>query len=448
VPDARSGLALYCTPTCSEERIDALETALASVRLKRRLPRAVGEPVRSMGLLMTDDFGRPDLPTLGGLADGLSEEAASTLAESQEVLVLSFAAPIERITELNALVYPLFAELAQGGGVVEELGTGRLFDADAFSEHSARVTAEPLDTSAFFVLEATGDEGDAYTDLETIGLRALGLHDMRMQDLREDEIEAHTALLNALAQLAWEQGGLQERSFVSESALELTAARHRAVGIEGTAYALASGSLWSTSADPIVLIGFDGRFDAPPADPLSSYPSALVFEDEPEAPAEATEPEMPAEASEPETPAETAESETPAETAESETPAETAEPAEATSPAPPEGPASLEEAQQQARAKLELTVRERWDAGLPSGDRLYLKVPFDGPEGRVEYLWVQLVSWRGGAMDGVLRSTPAWTDDLAEGDAVNFEQAEVFDYLLRHKDGTTEGNTTERFLAH
>lgn len=436
VPDARFGLALYCAPTCSEERIQALEDALAPIPQRRRLPRAAGEPARTMGLVTVEDFGRPHLETLGSLADGLGGESASLLEASQEVLVVSFAAPIERIDELNTAVYPAFLSAVQAeAGVVEDLTTGRLYDAAAFAEHATQVTSAPLDTSAFFVLQATGDEGEDSTDLETVGLRSLGLHDLRAEDLGDDQLDDWTALINATAQQAWEQGGLQSRMFVSESTIEHDAARLRAVGIEGTIYARAATSAWSTSADPLVIIGFDGRFDAPPAFPLDSYPAAMIegpdiAPAEPDPPPPTTEADLPI--ADPDLPT-------------TDPPSPTPQPSPAPEThAPP--PPTLIEVQTRSLTRLDGAVRQAWDAGLPSGDRLYVKVPFAGDQGALEYLWVQVVSWRGAAIDGVLRSEPAWVPDLAAGDVVGVDQAVVFDYLWRHAEGGSEGNETEAYL--
>jgi uncharacterized protein YegJ (DUF2314 family) len=449
VPDARFGLALYCSPTCSDELITALEAALEPIEQRRRLPRAAAEPLRSMGLVTVEDFGRPDLGTLGSLADGLDDAAIASIEASQEVLVVSFAAPRERIVELNAAAYPAVLSVVSGGDtVIEDLATGRLFDAASFAEQVGLVTADPLDTSAFFVLEISGDEGEP-TDLETSGLRALGLHDMRIEDLSDEQLDDQAALINAVAQLAWEQGGLSSRMFVSEAAIQQTTARHRAVGIEGTVYVQSAQSSWSTSADPMVRLGFDGRFDADPADPLSAYPQDMVDAPEPEPmpePEATSEPEPEAEPdAEPEAePALESGPEQPASAVVSDGSMASHDGSPEHHSAPP--PATLIETQTRALARLDGAVRRAWDAGLPSGDRLYVKSPFTSTEGSVEYLWVQVVSWRGSSIDGVLRSEPSWVTGLASGDVVALDQAAVFDYLWRRADGSSEGNETEVFL--
>jgi uncharacterized protein YegJ (DUF2314 family) len=445
VPDARFGLALYCDPSCTDETIQALEDALGPIPRKRRLPRTAREPVRSMGLLTIEDFGRPHLETLGALADGVGEEGAALLERSQEVLVVSFAAPRVRASELYAVAYPAFLAASQQGGVVEELDTGRLFDAASLVEHSERITLAPLDTSAFFVLQATGEEGEAEGEIETVGLRALGLHELRAESLREEELDDWAALINAVAQQSWEQGGLSSRMWVSETTLELPAASQRAVGIEGTVYARSGSSSWSVSADPLAIIGFDGRFDADPAYPLDSYPASMIGGPEPE-PEPAVEPSPEPEPEPTEEPAPEPEPEPAEEPSPEPEPEPTEEPApdSQVSHAPP--PTTLIEVQTRALSRLDGEVRKAWEGGLPSGDRLYVKAPFTSDRGDLEYLWVQVVSWRERSIDGVLRSEPVWVEGLAAGDVVSVDQQGVFDYLWRRSDGSSEGNETEAFL--
>ena len=441
VPDARFGLALYCPETCDDERIQAIEAALDPIPTRRRMPRAAGEPMRTMGLLTADDFGRPHLDTLGGLSDGLGADAAGVLESSREVLVVSFAAPPERVNELLTTAYPAFlAALESGGGVVEDLTTGRLFDAPGFAVQAGRVTAVPIDTSAFFVLQATGDSDEDTTDLETVGLRALGLHDMRAESLTESQLDDWAALINATAQISWEQGGLRGRTFVAETTIEFPSARLRAVGIEGTVYAMNANSSWSTSVDPLVVLGFDGRFNAAPAFPLDSYPTEMVDGPEPVPEPEVVpepEPEVV-----PEVVPEVEVEPVPVPVPEVE-PVPTP-PVEVHAPPPPTP--TLIEIQTRALVNLDGPVRQAWDTGLSSGDRLYVKAPFHGQDGAIEYLWVQVVSWRSAAIDGVLRSEPAWVSELAAGDVVEVDQGVVFDYLWRHSDGSSEGNETEAFL--
>jgi uncharacterized protein YegJ (DUF2314 family) len=237
----------------------------------------------------------------------------------------------------------------------------------------------------------------------------------------------------------------------------LPAARLRAVGIEGTVYATAAQSSWSASADPVARLGFEGRFDADPCQPLDAYPVDLVSAPAPgEAPAVAPVPgtEAASEVGVPSPPGVEAplaptgtvpspEASLPGLPEPEAAPPDVAEPAP---PAAPVGPANLAEARAQAASDLAGHVHAAWDQGLPPGDRLYVKAPFDDGTGKVEYLWVQVVAWHGALLEGVLRSVPAWSRTLAVGDVVRVQQGDLFDYLWRRADGTSEGNRTEAFL--
>jgi uncharacterized protein YegJ (DUF2314 family) len=438
VPDARFSLALYCATTCEVEETDALEAALAGIPAHRRLPRTAHAPTRAMALTTSDEFGRPGIETLGALADGLTEADLTTLGASQEVILASFAASSDRIEEVIDVAYPAFlAQVEARGGVVEELATGRLFGVEAFRAQVARVTARPLDTQAFFVVEVSAPEEDGPGTVQTSGLRSLGLHELEVQDVVAGGEDDQAALLGALAQIAWEQGGLQERTVLTELTPVLPAARVRAIGIQGTAWAASAQSIWAAEVDPLVRVSFDGRFDADPAQPLDAYPVELLQgEPAPEAPTGDVPPVDEA-ASEPGAPPDLV----------LEKPVPAPEPVlDAPATPAPAAPATLDEVVARAAANLNGPVRAAWSAGLPPGDKLYVKAPFAAPGGAREYLWVQVVAWHDTLIEGVLRSDPIWAGGLAAGDVVSVQQALVFDYLWRHADGRSEGNESEAWV--
>jgi len=456
IPDARFSLALYCDPSCGDEVIDALDQALGQVESRRRLPSTAKEPLRVMGLTTADDFGRPDVALLGSLADGVSAEDEAALAASQEVLVANFASPQSRIQELTSLAWTAFlAQATAHGGVVEELETGRLYGVQALEDRAAQLGTEPLDVSSFLVLEVSGEEDQLA--LSTLGLGSLGLHELQLQGLAEDQLDDHAALVNAVAQLAWEQGGLSSRAYVSESALELPAARYQAIGIEGTVWASNTQPLWSTSTSTVASLRFEGRFDAEPLESYEFYAQAGLAppaDEEPEPARAVPRPvEMPPEgepaAPEPvavPTPAIPAAAAPAPPVLQLQPPPEPAEPPEppAAEPEPPLSP--LEAAIRQAAERLDGPVREAWRAGLPEGDRLFVKAPFAAQDGSLEYLWLQVEVWEGDQVRGVLRSEPSWIDDMQPGDQVEVPREVIFDYLWRRADGTADGNGTEPFL--
>jgi uncharacterized protein YegJ (DUF2314 family) len=103
--------------------------------------------------------------------------------------------------------------------------------------------------------------------------------------------------------------------------------------------------------------------------------------------------------------------------------------------------AELEAASQQARTKLPDLFAE-FCAGLPPGEYLQVKVPFARPDEGHEWMWVEVVSWDGDAISGLLKNEPFYIPSLHGGQTVDVSAADVFDYIRRHADGTSEGNTT------
>jgi uncharacterized protein YegJ (DUF2314 family) len=100
-----------------------------------------------------------------------------------------------------------------------------------------------------------------------------------------------------------------------------------------------------------------------------------------------------------------------------------------------------------ARARLP-AVKKRFNAGLGPGERLLVKAPFavTGKEVGTEYMWLEVVSWKGTEIRGVLANEPEHIPDLHQGVAVKVEQKELYDYALWHADGTYEGDETTKIL--
>jgi len=85
-------------------------------------------------------------------------------------------------------------------------------------------------------------------------------------------------------------------------------------------------------------------------------------------------------------------------------------------------------------------------AGLEPGQVLLVKGPFRKPDGGDEWMWVEVVSWRGSRIKGVLTNEPFEVPGLRAGQEVTVAEGDVFDYLLQNPDGTQEGNETSRII--
>jgi hypothetical protein len=465
VPDARFTLALYCNPTCAEEALDSLDARLTTMDSKGRLPMTARHPVRMMGLADAADFRPPDLDLLGTLASGLGDDGAQVLSGTRQVVVATFASPIAQAVPTLLEAYSAFSELASTtGGVIEEVETSRIYDASHFAEHRGDLFADALNVTSLFVIETTtlyvGDlagQPDRF-EISTRGLRALGLQELRVEDVSEDDVDDLAAMLDALAQIAFEKGTLPARTRVSEADVANPAVRRSTIGIDGIASCTYARPRDGEPPDPVALVTWEGRFDAPPlaGNPLGQAAEivtpvapalpiqALPVPGAPVPPAPAAEP-----LSVPPAPAAELPSAPPALAPTAQPPPASPSPAATptpTEPPPVHRPVDLSEALVRDAMALSGPVHAAYDAGLQKGDSLFAKVPFDAGEGRREYLWFLVTGWKGSRMEGVLRSKPDWIQGLSEGDVRSFDQDEVFDWLLRHADGRTEGNLTQPFL--
>lgn len=61
-------------------------------------------------------------------------------------------------------------------------------------------------------------------------------------------------------------------------------------------------------------------------------------------------------------------------------------------------------------------------------------------------MWVEVTSWDGDVISGLLKNEPANIPSLHGGQQVTVSQSKVFDYIRRVADGREEGNETGRIL--
>ncbi|HJV67684.1 MAG TPA: DUF2314 domain-containing protein [Ideonella sp.] len=100
---------------------------------------------------------------------------------------------------------------------------------------------------------------------------------------------------------------------------------------------------------------------------------------------------------------------------------------------------------EQARSKLP-AVRDAFNKGLQPGEYVLVKAPFKTPGGDNEWMWVEIVSWQGDEIGGLLKNEPFDIPTLHAGQMVKVLQEDVFDYIRRSADGREEGNETAKIL--
>jgi uncharacterized protein YegJ (DUF2314 family) len=107
--------------------------------------------------------------------------------------------------------------------------------------------------------------------------------------------------------------------------------------------------------------------------------------------------------------------------------------------------AELLAARDRARAQLP-ALAEKFRKGLPVGDHMLVKAPFRTTKGGDEWMWVEVLSWQGNDIGGILENKPDDVPELKAGAKVHVQQSELFDYLYVHADRKTEGNETGAIL--
>jgi uncharacterized protein YegJ (DUF2314 family) len=101
-------------------------------------------------------------------------------------------------------------------------------------------------------------------------------------------------------------------------------------------------------------------------------------------------------------------------------------------------------ASRRAKAKL-AKLKPRFSPKPPELEHLMVKASFTTPSGGVEWMWVEVVHWRGKKIEGILQNDPYEVKDLKAGAHVEVDEDGLFDYLHQH-DGTVDGNETGKIL--
>ena len=110
------------------------------------------------------------------------------------------------------------------------------------------------------------------------------------------------------------------------------------------------------------------------------------------------------------------------------------------------GDEQMEAAHEQALNELPL-VRARFQAGFQSGEVLHIKHGFPTTGDNHEYMWIAVTGWKDGRIRGRLANDPQYRRDLRAGQSVEIGEEEVYDWLIVHTDGRTEGAYTNRALT-
>jgi uncharacterized protein YegJ (DUF2314 family) len=109
--------------------------------------------------------------------------------------------------------------------------------------------------------------------------------------------------------------------------------------------------------------------------------------------------------------------------------------------------AALNAARDRARQVLLTEKKATFRKGPPLGEVLLVKAPFPTDDNSLEWMWVEVLNWdAGGTLTGILQNQPQKIAALKPGSEVTVKEADLFDYIIRRADGTSEGNETGKIL--
>ncbi|MDZ4263359.1 MAG: DUF2314 domain-containing protein [Pseudomonadota bacterium] len=99
-----------------------------------------------------------------------------------------------------------------------------------------------------------------------------------------------------------------------------------------------------------------------------------------------------------------------------------------------------------AAAKKKLPqLKNDFNRGMQPGEYIYLKAPFETPDGSNEWMWIEVIGWDQ-KIKGILQNDPFEIPTLRAGAEVYVSQDKIFDYIRNYPDGTSEGNETGKLI--
>jgi uncharacterized protein YegJ (DUF2314 family) len=402
-------LAIYPTEPLSTEARDDLVA-----RAQKRLPgvsvvTSLAGPAPSGSTLVVLQPSIEELPPPVGeqltfFARGLSAESRARVESSRGVLMLGLRLRsdpgLSRLRAMRALV----AEIArERGGFIWTQSARLLFSPDAWVERDAAWEGDLPDVRKHVSIHYYESAGRHRA--VTLGLEQFGVPDLVIQDVPPHLADAAGLLINACAQLLIEGASTDEGGHLE---VDLDAIRHRGLREFSKSIQLAGARgrarirLVSTrpeEGDPdnrlAELVFDDHEGESAPERQSSALTDLVGLEPANTVAVLTDDPELAA-------------------------------------------------VKKKAQARLP-ELQARMKAGELLG-QLAVKGPFPTDDGSVEWMWIEVLGWRGGAVVGSLMNTPLAISNLKLGARVSIPEEDVSDYVIRRPDGGTEGGESQEIL--
>lgn len=403
--------AIYYLPTPTKEPLPELDSLLRShERLTFQRTETIDDQDRMptvVGRIEPDpqhEYAPPDLEFLQRFGHGLSADDVGALQETESVLILDWTYPKEHVWSGLRSALEITSSLARNtGGLIWDETTREVFAPDTWDERRIREwTEEVPDVSKFTVVHAY--RSGEFVRAITLGMEKFGLPDVVIDGFSWSLSRNMGHVINLFAQ-AMAEGATPD--IPGEFDLDFNAIRNPKVrepqveNLKPGATSVALLSLQEGSwedGDPmnrLIEITFDrGTGPDTSSRQVQILAQAFGLED---------------------------------------------------SLTKVEHDEAVEEASRKAREKLP-GLREDFNSGLAPGEQILIKAPFATPDDGREWMWVEVTSWQGNTITGLLANEPFNIPTLKAGQIVEVPEADVFDYIRQHPDGTVEGNETGKLF--
>lgn len=351
------------------------------------------------------DYAPPEMEQLQRFGRGIGREQAAALQNTEQAVILDFAHAKEQVWAGLRSASELTELLARStGGLIWDEATREVFSPDAWKERRlADWKDQAPNVSQHTVIHAY--KKDEYVRAITLGMEKFGLPDVVVEDFPWSMNHNMGNLVVMFSQAIVEQPVLQQSG---EFDLDFKAIKNSAVremvqseDLKPNATGVARLFLKQGTRDEgdpqnrLIEIAFDrGNGPDPHAKQDQIIGEAFGWQDE---------------------------------------------------PTPVEHDAELDAAIERARTKLPALEAE-FVKGLAPGDYLQVKAPFERPDGGNEWMWVEVSSWQGDKIAGLLKNEPFDIPTLHAGQIVEVSQSDVIDYIRRRADGSADGNETEKVI--
>ncbi len=402
--------AVYFLPKPSKDPKAVLR---ASLRKNPGYPVLVEKPPRSLARpVMTaylekdaaQNYAPPDLKSLQYFGRGLSREQAQALQKPGQALIMTFGHTGGHVWgALRAATEIAEAIARETGGLIWDEETREMFTPDAWRERRIATWAGTIpDVTRHTTIHAYNN--GEYVRAITLGMAKFGLPDVVVKEFAWSVNRDMGHLVNALCQSLAEGGQVAQAGGYP---LDFRAIRNRTMretylgSLKPNTKAVARLTLMQGTAeqgDPrnrLIEIGFDRYPGADVHARQDAMLSALFGRED------------------------------------------------AIKRIRHDG--ALEAASKRARARLP-ALRKAFARGLPPGEYLQVKAPFPTPKKSSEWMWVEVIAWKGDEIRGLLRNEPFDIPDLHAGQVVAVREQDVFDYIRHYADGREEGNETGRII--